>query len=353
MQCLVAAGRSVWALLLLLGLHAPSFSAAPSDPAGGSGVALESEAQAPWRHYLVRRNNGAPDTRFGENGRALLEGMTPRGVTSDLRGRYLVAGQTRDARPRPVVRRYLANGHIDPSWGEQGATTGAPLAGSATATLPLGDGRTLVLGEVERLNPQAALWIVGTDGQFEARWLLMSEVPSSRALSFVRVTADTAMLGLLVGGDAEVMLEGYLFVAARDGDALPERVVKQRLPKGWSTSPQLERSDRGWFWVDPEQPKPTSVRAAGTDEADTAFWTWQSGPTSALNEQAPPAASQPVAHESGGAAFNPFVERRAADTPAPAKPAFDVDGADLTLFAFAALAAGFMIIWLLRRSGGA
>jgi len=52
----------------------------------------------------------------------------------------------------------------------------------------------------------------------------------------------------------------------------------------------------------------------------------------------------------GGAAFNPFVERRAADTPAAPRPAFDADGVDLVLFAFGALACGFVIVWLLRRS---
>jgi hypothetical protein len=352
MQLVVAARRGAYALLVLAGLHAPAFTAPTLEPAS-SGVALESESQAPWRQYLIHRNSGAPDPRFGENGRVLIDGMTPRSVAGDLRGRYIVAGQTSDARPEPVLRRYLSNGHIDPSWGDQGSTTGAPVAGSATAIAasPLGDGRTLVLGEIERVNPQAALWVVGSDGKFEARWLLLNEAPSSRALSLVRVGADTAMLGLLVSRDTEVLLEGYLFVAARDGDALPERIAKQKLPKGWSRSPRLEHRDKGWFWVDPEQPKPTFVRAAGTDEADAAFWTWQSGPGAPL-EEPPQALPHSPARESGGAAFNPFVERRAVDTPASAKPAFDDDGVDLTLFAFATLVAGLLFVWLLRRSSG-
>ncbi|HEV8313927.1 MAG TPA: hypothetical protein VGQ23_12735 [Burkholderiaceae bacterium] len=328
--------RAVAAALLGFGVLTPVW------PAQG-GVVLETEAQAPWRSFLVRRTNGAADPRFGSDGRVQIDAISPRSVVADDRGRFLVAGQTRGAEQRLAVQRYLSNGQLDATWL-------APLGDHATAVeaMPLGDGRTLVVGEIERLNRQASLWIADIDGGFEPRWLLQNEATSSRVLSLVRTEPDTVMLGLKAGRDAGVTLEVYFFTVARNGDALPERIAKQPIPAGWGCATlQLERREQGWFWVAADLPKRPSVRVAGSDEADVPLWAWQQG-TSTAAQVAGPSASSPLP-EAGGAVYSPFVERSAELSAKPAA-ARDSDRTDWTLLVLATLAAGYAVIGLVRRS---
>lgn len=324
---------AIAATLLALGLLAP---ARPAQ----AGVALESEAQAPWRSFLVRRASGAADARFGSDGRVQIDAISPRSVVSDDRGRHLVAGQTRGGERRAAVQRYLSDGQLEATWV-------APYAHNATAieAMPLGDGRTMLLGEVEQLNTQAALWIADIDGRFEPRWLLLSEATSSRVLSLVRTDPDTAMLGLKVGRDAGVMLEVYVFTAARNGDAVPERVAKQSIPPGWGGATlQLERREQGWFWVAADLPKRPSVRVAGSDEADVPLWSWQQ-----VVEGVAQAAAAASPAEPGGAVYNPFVERPVELSARP-PVARDSERTDWLLLAIATLAAGFAVFTLARRS---
>ena len=323
---------AITAALMVLGLLAPA------QPAQAV-VAVEFEAQAPWRSFLVRRASGAADARFGSDGRVQIDAISPRSVVSDDRGRYLVAGQTRGGERRTAVQRYLSNGQLEATWV-------GPFANNATAieAMPLGDGRTLLLGEVEQLNTQAALWIADIDGRFEPRWLLLSEATSSRVLSLVRTDPDTAMLGLKVGRDAGVTLEAYDFTAARNGDAVPERIAKQPIPPGWSGATlQLERREQGWFWVAADLPKRASVRVSGSDEADVPLWSWQQG-VEAVAQAAAASSAEP-----GGAVYNPFVER---PVELSAKPAVarDSERTDWPLLAIATLAAGFAVLTLARRS---
>jgi hypothetical protein len=341
--------RGLGVLCALAGL---SLGAAAAGPAiADAGVTVQTEAQPPWRSFLVRRGSGSLDARFGVDGRVLVDRISPRGVAADDRGRYVVAGRTRGGEPRPALQRFLSNGAIDPSWGVQGTTIDAPVAAPSTAiaAMPLGDGRTLVIGEVERLNPQAALWIVGTDGRFEPRWLLLSEAPSSRVLSLVRVSADTAMIGVQAGRPSGVVLEAHVFTVARDGDGVPEVIARQPVPKNWGGAvPLLERRDNGWFWVDSDQPKRPSVRAVGVDESDGPLWAWQRGaqPMAQQALSVAPAPAAPETRDPGGAAFNPFVERRGADAPPPAS---EPGGSELAIWGLVLLVGGYGTFRLVRR----
>lgn len=289
-------------------------AAAPMAPASApvpaDGVALEAGAHG---MELVARSGGRPDLRFGDGGRTALHGMAAQQVLTDARGFHHVLGQRQGLPPRLEVRRFAPGGRPDTAWGDQGRATGALVDGAAARQgLVLPDGRLLVVGEVERLNPQVALWWVSADGRIEARWLMLEGAASSRVMSVLPTAGGGVMLGLVTGGAQGAMLEVHLWTPSRDAEAaLPERIGRQRLPKGWSPSPVLQLRDKGWFWVDPEAPQSLLTRVSGTDGDEDAGWQRHAGPMAAA--PATPAASSA---DPGGALFNPWAQPAAA-VPAP------------------------------------
>lgn len=289
--------------------------AASAPAARADGVALEAGAQG---MALVARSGGRLDLRFGEGGRTVLEGMAAQQVLTDTRGFHHVIGQRQGLPPRLEVRRFVPAGRPDTAWGDQGRASGALVDGAAARQgLLLPDGRLLVAGEVERLNPQAALWWVSADGRIDTRWLMLEGAASSRVMSVLPTDGGAVMLGLLTGGPQGAMLEVHLWTPSRDAEvALPERIGRQPLPKGWSASPVLQRRDKGWFWVDPEAPQPQLTRVAGTDGDEDAGWQRRAGPLAA------PQAATPVTAEPGGALYSPWATPSAGvqATPSPAKP---------------------------------
>jgi len=264
-------------------------------------------------------SNGVLDSRFGRQGEALIGGITPSVVVTDARGNHYVVGHTLEQAPAPAVQRFFPNGILDTTFGVGGTSVGAPVTGAqARHAVPLGDGRLLIFGEVERLNAQAAIWLVQADGRFAPEWLLMSGTNSSRVLNLERGSDESVVLGLLVGADRGVTLEAHVVVAGREGAQMPETLARQPLPKGWSR-PVLQKRAKGWFWALPDEPEKTAVRLSGVESDEPSPWTWRSLASPPLPEEVRPVVSEApsATSENAGAAFNPLAQERPAQLVSP------------------------------------
>ncbi|WP_157991588.1 hypothetical protein [Caldimonas tepidiphila] len=333
---------------------------------------IEVRDQSTQQYFIARRNaGGVIDLRFGEQGYLHVRDMVPLSIVIDDRGYLYVVGKTQGTTPRPVLQRLTPNGQLDTTWADNGRTDPMALPANAAAehALPLGNGRVLVLGELQGMNRQAALWMVDASGRFEPRWLLLSELPSSQALSLARFGTDSVLVGLRVSRRAGVALEGHVHTPVLYGAELPEVVVRQPMPEGWSSSAVLEHRDEGWFWIDPEQKEdeskkqtnsgkkatPSSIRVVGVDEADMTLWTWQKGPSNSAPpvETAPPSIPQsPPQQEtlSGGAAFNPFATSAPKVQNPPQSPSPSSGWQPLTILGFLLALLGIPTIFRLFRS---
>jgi hypothetical protein len=299
---------------LLLPVVIAVLATGAATAAAPDGVAIE---PGPQGSVLVATRSAAPDLRFGERGRTALDGLDARHVLTDGRGFHQVLGQSRGAPAQIEVRRFTPNGHADLGWSEQGrARTAAPAGLMVRQGLQLADGRLLVAADLERMNPQAALWQMSADGRFEPAWLLLDAAPSSRWLSLVPTAGGGVLLGVLVGGADGMLLEVHLWTPGGAGEAgAPERIAQQRLPQGWTLAPVLEQRAAGWFWVDPEAPKTHATRVAGVDGDGPSAWHVQV-PVSPAEAVERPHASERT--EPGEALYSPWAKPAAAPRKADA-----------------------------------
>jgi hypothetical protein len=277
--------------------------------AAPDGVAIE---PGPQGSALVATRSAAPDLRFGERGRTALDGLDARQVLTDSRGFHQVLGQSRGAPAQIELRRFTPNGHADLGWADQGrAHTPAPAGLMVRQGLELADGRLLVAADLERMNPQAALWQMSADGRFDPVWLLLDAAASSRWLSLVPTAGGGVLLGVLVGGRDGMLLEVHLWTPGRAGEAgAPERIAQQRLPQGWTFAPVLEQRAAGWFWVDPDAPKTHAIRVAGVDGDGDGPSAWHvQAPVGTADATERPLASERT--EPGEALYSPWAKSAA------------------------------------------
>jgi hypothetical protein len=297
-----------------------------------AGFSFEQAADNSQRALLVRRDaGGQPDLRFGEGGRAVLDGIHPSRVVTDARGNLLVVGRTTQSPSVPAVLRLTPGGRPDLGWGTGGLSAGAPVAGPALATeaVPLGDGRMLLLGRLEAPTYRAALWVIDAGGRFEASWLLHVDGTGSWPLSMTVIDGGPSlMVALGTLHPKGPMSEAHIFTPARGTADPPERLVRQSLPDDWTATPLLARVKQRWFWTDPERPdiKPIAARASDEND-DRAQWAWQTARLEPARAAAMPTATgplpmamgEPSSTASGGAAFLPFTA--APPSPAPRQDA--------------------------------
>jgi len=177
----------------------------PYDPAfgGGSGLVtiphpgalpvLTALASAPrgWlaagtvaNHIVAARfsEEGALDAGFGSGGFAAASPGPGSLWANDLAiqpdGGIVVAGEAADREGvgsncgcwRPLLLRFLANGALDPAFGDGGvarliAVNGEPLASTASTAASLPDGRVLVAGRLTAGRPGSLVARVGGDGR--------------------------------------------------------------------------------------------------------------------------------------------------------------------------------------------
>lgn len=332
------AGR-LWQRLVALLLPAVIAVLAPgvATAAAPDGVAIE---PGPQGSVLVATRSAVPDLRFGERGRTALDGLDARQVLTDSRGFHQVLGQSRGTAAQIELRRFTPNGHADLGWADQGrARTPAPAGLVVRQGLQLADGRLLVAADLERMNPQAALWQMSADGRFDPVWLLLDAAASSLWLSLVPTAGGGALLGVLVGGADGMLLEVHLWTPGRAGEAgAPERIAQQRLPQGWTLAPVLEQWAAGWFWVDPDAPKTHAIRVAGVDGDGPSAWHVQAPVNRAETAERPHASERT---EPGEALYSPWAKPAAAAL--KADPVTEAPTDDVANPWLLALAAGLLL----------
>jgi hypothetical protein len=265
-------------------------------------VTLDSAPAADGRRepVLVRSDaSGRRDPVFGQGGSVSLDGLRPRRVLGDRLGNLLVVGATAGPSARPAVRRLTGTGHPDPAWAAMGDTPLPPeILGEVVDALLLPDGRLLLLLQLTAPERRAALWALEASGRAAPRWLLHTETLSSEALSLRNVGSlpTMVMAAVLTPRRDGRSHEGHIHDAAAFGADVPERLVRQALPRGWPARVVLERVDERWHWLDPEAREREPLPARPDDgDSEAPAWAWQqvaesavpAGPASAARDAAP------------------------------------------------------------------
>jgi hypothetical protein len=217
--------------------------------------------------------------------------------------------------------------------------TAAPAGASVAGSLPLADGRALVLGTVEgAYGPHAALWRLLSDGSLDPSFaetglLIATGVPDSRGLSIQQ--AANGMFQIAVqAGPAELEVHRW-----PDGMSTPMRVTRQPVPEEWVGPAQLKQQGATWVWIDQSRPQAPPLKLVPITR-DTP-WT----PSALAGE---PIYAADTAPSQGGAIFDPFSRA------VPAAPAVVVapesSAWTATLSVIFILGLGLAVWW--RRSTG-
>ena len=328
-------------------VHAAGWTA--SLPSGQELSIVEGATATASGYFLERRYGaGTRDPQFGSGGRTFFtmgsDNSPPATVQVDAAGRIFVSGSSESGGGRggAVILRFLPNGQLDPSWGQQGRSTIEAPRGSAVAsdTLTLAQGQVLVIGTIEDdQTERAALWRLTEVGQLDTAFgngglVLAVGLAQSQGLSIQRSEDDTLHLALQSGRGDKTWLEVHRWAP---GAAGPVRVARQEFPDEWVGPPVLSRRGAVWIWTDASQPLTAPLQLVATPAESV--WSRSTNAATAPRGEA--------ASLAGHAAVNPFNEPAGTNT-ASASVSFD----DLlwpgTLVTMLALLAGAFWWWWRR-----
>lgn len=179
-----------------------------------AGFRTDASTGEAWQIHRLERD-GQADATFGTGG--IAAGAFPgaaRAAVEDAAGRVVAAGYASAAPTRAVVRRYLADGAVDPAFGTGGAAT-LPVADAAlfTSLAVQPDGRIVVAGSIGSAPPQSLVARFLADG---------SPDPSFGTAGYAAGDFPMAIEHLVVQSS------GQLVVAGSDESTSPWRALVAR-----------------------------------------------------------------------------------------------------------------------------
>jgi hypothetical protein len=254
------------ATVLLAALPAQAGSLVVRDTDGSQWTVVEDPADDA-EDYLLKRlaPDHKPDPRFGHQGETQFklgtDNDTPTSLRVDATRRVWTTGSTMSGnQPQPVVARFTPDGSIDTRWGVQGRVQGGPVGTPVRPSdlLPLSDGSVLVAGESPGARgPRPVVYHLLADGRIDPAFgdggTWMRPGPEAGAAAGLAVGPDgTVAVSVAVHGP-KTWTEIWLL------NDVPPSLVSRESPDEPADEDDLRTEWNGIRWVANSNGGPTQI----------------------------------------------------------------------------------------------